>query len=370
MQKIEYVGNHSSELFEVNEGFMQIAKQLPTEMQKEMLDKVIEDLANSLDPSMLFSNRLKTVCMSIGSMNQIVDRGNAYKMVKLAEVLQTHGIEMLGKHVADYSNIKAVLIAGPSSSGKTTFSKKLSKGMDKCGIKSQCISLDDYYVDRELTPLDDNGEYDFESIYAINIDQFQEDLTSLLNGKEVELPRYEFRTGKSVKSGKRISLCDNTVLIIEGIHGLNPLLTQGLPSERLFRIYISGLTVAKNDDGTYYATTDNRLIRRMVRDAQFRNTTASSTLSRWVSVRLGEDKWVVPFQQNADANFCTGFQFELAILKGQALPLLEAVTQDDPYYLEAQRLKRVLNRFHDISADMLPVDSLLREFIGGSAFEY
>ena len=195
-------------------------------------------------------------------------------------------------------------------------------------------------------------------------------MTSLLNGKEVELPRYEFRTGKSVKSGKRISLCDNTVLIIEGIHGLNPLLTQGMPSEHLFRIYISGLTVAKNDDGTYYATTDNRLIRRMVRDAQFRNTTASSTLSRWASVRHGEDKWVVPFQQNADANFCTGFQFELAILKGQALPLLEAVTQDDPYYLEAQRLKRVLNRFHDISADMLPVDSLLREFVGGSAFEY
>lgn len=370
MQKIEYVDNRSLELFEVNEVFMQLAKQLPAEMKKEMLDKVINDLADDIDPRQLFSNRLKTVCMSIGAMNKVVDRGDAYKMVKLAEVLQTHGIDMLGKHVADTPSIKAVLIAGPSSSGKTTFSKKLNKGLEKYGIHSQCISLDDYYVDRELTPLDENGEYDFESIHAINIDQFQTDLSDLLSGKEVELPRYEFRTGKSVKSGRHISLGDSSVLIIEGIHGLNPLLTQRLPADRLFRIYISGLTVAKNDDGTYFPTTDNRLIRRMVRDAQFRNTTASATLSRWPSVRHGENKWVVPFQQNADANFCTAFQYELAILKKQALPLLEAVPQDDPYYLEAQRLKWVLNHFHDISADMLPTDSLLREFVGGSAFEY
>lgn len=370
MQKIEYMSNRSLELFEVNEGFMQIAKQLPSDMQREMLDKVITDLTNEIDPAQLFSNRLKTVCMSIGAMNKVVDRGDAYKMVKLAEVLQTHGIEMLGKHVADTPNIKAVLIAGPSSSGKTTFSKKLNKGLEKYGISAQCISLDDYYVDRELTPKDENGEYDFESIYAINIDQFQSDITDLLNGKEIELPKYEFRLGKSIKSGKRISLSENTVLIIEGIHGLNPLLTQRLPADRLFRIYISGLTVAKNDDGTYFPTTDNRLIRRMVRDSQFRNTPASSTLARWASVRHGENKWVVPFQQNADANFCTAFQYELAILKRQALPLLEDVPQDDPYYLEAQRLKWVLERFHDISADMLPKDSLLREFVGGSAFEY
>lgn len=370
MLQIDFLNNRSLELFEVHEGFMLIAQQVRAESICEMFDKTVNDLVAKMDPSLLFGKKLKTVTYSIGKMNEIIDRGDAYKMVKIAECLQVQGINMLGKHVAGHPDLKAILIAGPSSSGKTTFSKKLQKALESNGKVAQCVSLDDYYVDREKTPLDENGDYDYESLYAIDIDLFQRDLTSLLKGEEIELPRYDFMTGQSVMSGKSIHLDSNTVLIIEGIHALNPLLTDRLPSDRLFRIYISGLTVAKNDDGTYFPTTDNRLIRRMVRDAQFRNTTASSTLARWPSVRRGENKWVVPFQTNADVNFCTAFQYELALLKHQAIPLLCQVEASDPNYMEAQRLKWVMEHFHDISVDMLPPDSLLREFIGGSAFEY
>ena len=370
MIEIEFLNNRSLEAFEVHEAFMQIAQQVRTESVCEMFDKTVNDLVCKMEPSMLFGKKLKTVTYSIGKMNEIIDRGDAYKMVKIAECLQVQGINMLGKHVAEHPNLKAVLIAGPSSSGKTTFSKKLQKALEANGMVAQCISLDDYYVDREKTPLDDNGDYDYESLYAIDIEIFQRHLNLLLQGQEVELPRYDFKTGLSVMSGKHIKLEDNTVLIIEGIHALNPPLTDRLPSDKLFRIYISGLTVAKNDDGTYFPTTDNRLIRRMVRDAQFRNTSASSTLARWPSVRRGENKWVVPFQANADVNFCTAFQYELALLKHQAVPLLSQVEPTDPNYIEAQRLKWVVEHFHDISVDMLPSDSLLREFIGGSTFEY
>ena len=350
--------DRSSEKFEVNGAYLKIREQLKNAVEGKSLDETIQYLVSRVKGKYLFTKRLKTVCISIGMMNNAIDRGDAEKMVKISEALQLKGFELIADAVARHEGVKAVLIAGPSSSGKTTFSKKL------------CLSFDDYYVDRELTPRDETGDYDFEHIDAINVPLFRQHFSQLLKGEEIELPRYDFAKGKSTQSGNYIKLADHTILIMEGIHALNPTLTGGIPEENIFRIYISGLTVAKNDDGTYYGTTDNRLIRRMVRDAQFRNTTASETLARWPSVRRGEEKWITPFQQNADVNFCTAFQYELAVLKQKALPILENVREDDPYYEEAERLKWVMNRFHDIPLDLLPSHSLLREFMGGSAFEY
>ena len=361
--------NRSTEKFEVNAAFLKITEQLHRELGDKPIDEVIAYLVTRVKGKYLFTKRLKAVCYSIGMMNRIIDEGKAYRMVKMAEALQWRGFELIGKAIAARPQVKAVLIAGPSSSGKTTFSKKLSMGLEENGLSAQCLSFDDYYVDRELTPRDESGDYDYEHINAINVPLFQQHFQQLLAGEEVELPRYDFPTGKSVKSGNRIRLKPGSILIMEGIHALNPLLTGGIPDENLFRIYISGLTVAKDDDGSYYGTTDNRLIRRMVRDSQFRNTTASETLARWPSVRRGEEKWIVPFQQNADVNFCTAFQYELALLKQKALPLLENVPSDDPNYEEAQRLIWVLRRFHDIPLDLLPPHSLLRESLGGSASE-
>lgn len=366
----ECKSNKSSEKFEVNGAFLKISEQIKAGFEGKTLDEAIQYQVSRVRGRHLFSHRLKTVFLSIGMMNRVIDTGEAEKMVKMAEALQTRGIQLIGKAVSQRPKVRAVLIAGPSSSGKTTFSKKLCMALEQHGLTAYTISFDDYYVDRELTPRDASGEYDFESIYALNIDLFQRDFNRLLQGEEIELPRYDFPTGKSVSSGRRLRLTPNTILIMEGIHALNPQLLGGIPDEALLRVYISGLTVAKQDNGTYYGTTDNRLIRRMVRDAQFRNTTASETLARWASVRRGENQWIVPFQDNADINFCTSFQYELAVLKQKALPLLKEVPKTDPNYGEAQRLIWVCNRFHDISVDLLPPDSLLREFLGGSIFEY
>jgi len=362
--------SRSHEKFEVNGAFIKVMEQLKTELEGKSIDEAIQYLVARVKGKYLFTKRLKTVSLSIGMMNRAIDRGDTYQMVRVSEALQVRGIELIAEAIARRQGVKAILIAGPSSSGKTTFSKKLSIALQKQGLEPCCISLDDYYVDREKTPLDESGEYDYEHIEAINIPLFQQHLRQLLAGEEVELPRYDFHTGKSIMSGRMLRLPPQGILIMEGIHGLNPRLTGSIPSETLFRIYISGLTVAKNDDGTYTGTTDNRLIRRMVRDAQFRNTTASQTLARWPSVRRGEDKWITPFQGEADVNFCTAFQYELAVLKVKALPLLYQVPEDDPNYPEAVRLRWVLHRFHDIPIDILPPDSLLREFLGGSAFEY
>ena len=238
------------------------------------------------------------------------------------------------------------------------------------GKDPKAISLDDYFVSRDRTPKDENGEYDYESIYAEDIDLFQTQLAQLLAGEEVELPRYDFPTGMSVMSGNHLRLNENTVLVIEGIHGLNPLLTGSIPEENIFRIYISALTVCKQPDGSYYPTTDNRLVRRIVRDSKYRNATAQATIARWPSVRRGEEKWIVPFQENADVNFNSAFQYELALLKVHALPLLYNVKEDEPEYAEAQRLITVLEDFDEMDIDLLPPYSLLREFLGGSKFEY
>lgn len=368
--KIECKNNKSSEKFEVNDAFLQISEQIKADLMGKTLEEAINYFVEKIDSNSLFSDKLKIVHHSIGMMNRIIDEGKAERMVLVAEALQVRSLEVIAEAIVADKSKKVVLIAGPSSSGKTTFCKKLCVALKKLGKTPKDISLDDYFVSRDKTPKDEYGEYDYESIYAENIDLFQRQLKELLSGGEVELPRYNFATGESEWSGNRLQLDDNTILVLEGIHALNPIMTGQISPDSLYRIYISGLTVAKQDDGTYYPTTDNRLVRRIVRDAKYRNATASDTLARWSSVRRGEEKWITPFQKNADVNFCTAFQYELALLKRQAVPLLYNVGEDDPNYEEARRLIGVMEHFHDIDMDILPPYSLLREFLGGSAFDY
>jgi uridine kinase len=238
------------------------------------------------------------------------------------------------------------------------------------GIKPIGISLDDYFLDREKTPVDENGEYDFEHLHALNLPLFNEQLNALFNGEEVELPRYDFPTGKSVKSGKKLKLHDDEVLVVEGIHALNPELTAQIPKEQIFRIYASALTTILLDNHNYIPTTDNRLLRRIIRDYKYRKVSALETIRRWPSVRAGENKWIFPYQENADAMFNTAMLFELAVIKSQAAPLLEQVPENCPEHAEAYRLLKFLKYIKPIPETQIPPTSLLREFLGGSSFEY
>lgn len=359
----------SSEIFEVNQAFLMISEQIKLELRQKSYEEAINYLVGKLGLNDLCSNRLKTVNVSSDYINGVVDFGQAPVLVSICERLKEAAISSIAEEVAVRDDVKVVLIAGPSSSGKTTFCKKLSYAIGQQGMKTIELSLDDYYLEPAGIPRDESGELDFESIYALDLELFQSHLSQLLRGEEVELPRYEFATSKRVNSGKKISLDEETVLLIEGLHGINPLLTGSVPSNNLYRIYISGLTTYILPDGSVYPTTDNRLLRRMVRDSKYRNTTAEQTLARWGSVRRGEEKWIAPFQQNADVNLCTGFQYEICLLKQHALPLLKEIPADSPYYEEAQRLIKVCGMYNSIPVDVLPPSSLLREFLGGSEYE-
>lgn len=306
---------------------------------------------------------------NIGTLNQAIDEGYSSQLITVSEAMQEKHLSKIADDIAS-RDVKVVMIAGPSSSGKTTTCKRLSVQLVINGIWPKQMSMDDYYVDRENTPLDENGEYDFESLHALNLELFNEHVNALINGEEVELPRYNFATGKSEKSGKKLKLKENEILVIEGIHALNPDLTSSIPQRQIFRLYASALTTIMLDDHNYVSTTDNRLIRRMVRDYKYRNTSAEQTLARWASVRRGEDKWIFPFQENADAVFNTALLFELAVLKSQAESLLFGVKEDSPQYSEARRLIRFLRHIAPMSEDQIPFTSLLREFLGGSSFEY
>ena len=306
---------------------------------------------------------------NIGTLNQAIDEGYSSQLITVSEAMQEKHLSKIADDIAS-RDVKVVMIAGPSSSGKTTTCKRLSVQLVINGIWPKQMSMDDYYVDRENTPLDENGEYDFESLHALNLELFNEHVNALINGEEVELPRYNFATGKSEKSGKKLKLKENEILVIEGIHALNPDLTSSIPQRQIFRLYASALTTIMLDDHNYVSTTDNRLIRRMVRDYKYRNTSAEQTLARWDSVRRGEDKWIFPFQENADAVFNTALLFELAVLKSQAESLLFGVKEDSPQYSEARRLIRFLRHIAPMSEDQIPFTSLLREFLGGSSFEY
>ena len=307
---------------------------------------------------------------TIGDLNDAIMKGYSSQLIMVAEALQEKKIAKIADEIAQRKGIKMVLIAGPSSSGKTTTCKRLSVQLAVNGIKPVGISLDDYFLDRELTPLDEKGEYDFEHLHALNLPLLNEQLTALFQGEEVELPRYDFPTGKSVKSGKRLKLHDDEILVVEGIHALNPELTSQIPKEKIFRVYASALTTILLDNHNYVPTTDNRLLRRIIRDHKYRGVSALDTIRRWPSVRAGENKWIFPYQENADAMFNSAMLFELAVIKSQAEPLLEQVPENVPEHAEAYRLLKFLHYIKPIPETQIPPTSLLREFLGGSSFEY
>lgn len=307
---------------------------------------------------------------TVGDFNAAVDAGHATDIINISEALQEKKIAQIAEQIAARPGVKLVLLAGPSSSGKTTSCKRLSIQLAVNGLKPLQISLDDYFVDRERTPKDENGEYDYESIYALDLQKINDQFNALFRGEEVELPKYDFQSGKSKKSGQRLTMNDNNVLVVEGIHALNPELTAQIPNEQIFRVYASALTTILLDNHNYIPTTDNRLLRRIIRDYKYRGVSAQDTIHRWPSVRAGENKWIFPFQENADAMLNTAMLYELAVLKMQAEPLLEQVPENCDEYAEAYRLLKFLKYFKGIPFNNLPPTSLLREFLGGSSFHY
>ena len=307
---------------------------------------------------------------TVGDFNQAIDAGHATDIINISEALQEKKLAKIAEEIASRKGVKLVLLAGPSSSGKTTSCKRLSIQLAVNGLKPLQISLDDYFVDRDKTPKDENGDFDFESIYALNLDLLNEQFNALFRGEEVELPKYDFPSGKSVKSGKKLKLEPNNVLVVEGIHALNPELTAHVPEEQIFRVYASALTTILLDNHNYIPTTDNRLLRRIIRDYKYRGVSAQETIHRWPSVRAGENKWIFPFQENADAMLNTAMLYELSVLKMQAEPLLQQVPENCEEFAEAYRLLKFLKYFKGIPYNNLPPTSLLREFLGGSSFHY
>ena len=305
-----------------------------------------------------------------GDFNQAIDANHATDIINISEALQEKKIAKIAEEIASRKGVKLVLLAGPSSSGKTTSCKRLSIQLAVNGLKPLQISLDDYFVDREKTPKDASGEYDYESIYALDLDLINEQFNALFRGEEVELPKYDFQSGKSKKSGNKLKMNDNNVLVVEGIHALNPELTAHIPQEQIFRVYASALTTILLDNHNYIPTTDNRLLRRIIRDYKYRGVSAQETIHRWPSVRAGENKWIFPFQENADAMLNTAMLYELAVIKTQAEPLLQQVPENCEEYAEAYRLLKFLKYFKGIPYNNLPPTSLLREFLGGSSFHY
>jgi uridine kinase len=306
---------------------------------------------------------------TVGDLNIACRKGHATDLINVAEALQEKRIAAMADEIyCRHSRI--VLISGPSSSGKTTFSKRLSVQLMANALRPVALSLDDYFVDRELTPLDAEGNYDFESLYAVDLPFFNEQLGALLRGEEVQLTKFDFTTGKRVLTDRRLRINEHTVLVIEGIHALNPELTRQIPEADKYKVYVSALTSIMLDDHNYIPTTDNRLLRRILRDYKYRGYSAEDTIARWPSVRKGEDKWIFPYQENADTMFNSALLYELAVLKSHLIPILEQVKENRPEHSEAYRLRKFLQYFESIPDNDLPPTSLLREFLGGSSFEY
>ena len=307
---------------------------------------------------------------TIGDLNEAIAAGRTNLLIQVGEALQEKKIAQIADDILRRRGTRLVLIAGPSSSGKTTTCKRLSVQLLVGGVKPIGISLDDYFVDRDKTPRDASGDYDFEHLHALNLPLFNEQLNALLRGEEVVLPRYDFPTGRSTMSGRRLRLHDDEVLVIEGIHALNPELTAQVPQETIFRVYASALTTLLVDNHNYIPTADNRLLRRIIRDHKYRGVSAQESIRRWPSVLKGEERWIYPYQERADQMFNTAMLFELAVIKGQAEPLLEQVPENSAEYSEAYRLLKFLRYIRPITETQIPPTSLLREFLGGSSFEY
>ncbi len=307
----------------------------------------------------------------IADLNRVTKAGRAGDVMKVAEALHEKKIAEIATMISERrEKVNMVLIAGPSSSGKTTFSKRLGVQLAVNGLHTIEISVDDFFVDREHTPRDANGEYDFEALEAIDIEYFNNFLLRLLSGEEVDVPRFNFQSGERMFKGEKIRMQKDNILIIEGIHGLNPGLIPLIDPESTFRVFISALTQISIDEHTYIPTTDNRLLRRMIRDSKYRGYDARTTISRWPSVRRGEEAHIFPFQENADIMFNTALIYELAVLKKYAYPLLKSVKENEPEYSEAVRLLIFISYFESIPETEIPPTSVLREFLGGSSFDY
>ena len=306
---------------------------------------------------------------TVADLNERITKGNIQQMMLIAEALQEQKIAKIAEQIAEKKTVKFVLIAGPSSSGKTTFCNRLSIQLSAHGLTPHPISLDNYYVNRVDTPRDENGEYDFECLEALDIDLLNQDMTKLLNGERVELPYFNFKTGKREYKGNFIQMKETDVLVLEGIHGLNEKLTWSLPAESKFRIYISALTQINVDEHNRIPTTDGRLIRRMVRDSRTRATSAKETIAMWPSVRRGEDRNIFPNQEKADVMFNSALVYELSVLKLYAEPLLFQIEEGEPEYQEAKRLLKFLDYFVGVPIEDIPKNSILREFVGGSCFD-
>ena len=330
----------------------------PSWKPRELLYKTMKE-ANSWGKRLGIAN--------VGNLNDTISEGRINDVMLVNEALQEGKIGKIAENIAKQQK-KIVMIAGPSSSGKTTFSHRLSIELMVQGLKPHPIAADDYFKDREHTPKDENGEYDFECLEAIDVEQFNKDMTDLLAGKEVKMPSFNFKTGKREYKGKTLKLGDEDILVIEGIHGLNDKFSASLPKESKFKIYISALTQLNIDDHNRIHTTDLRLLRRMVRDARTRGSSAEDTLARWASVRRGEEKNIFPFQEGADEMFDSSLIYELSVLKQYAEPLLFGIPTDSPYYSEANRLLKFLDYFLTMPSDNVPKNSLVKEFIGGNCF--
>ena len=310
---------------------------------------------------------------NVGPLNQMISNGKSTGLIQIAEALHEKKIGKIADTIAEAHaerGVRMVLIAGPSSSGKTTFCKRLGIGLGVLGFHPQSISLDDYFVDRTKTPRDESGDYDFEALEAIDLELFNDHLRRLFAGEAVVLPRYNFITGLREWHDKPLQLDDRSILLVEGIHGLNPRLTDGVADNLKFRVYISALTSISMDDLSRIPTTDNRLLRRMIRDFATRGCDATATLQRWASVRKGEDKHIFPYQENADVMFNSSLFYEIPVLKAYALPLLHSVPDTVEEYAEARRLFKFLDNFLPIDTNDIPPTSILREFVGGSSFKY
>ena len=309
---------------------------------------------------------------NVGDLNLAIEKGRSQDIILVSEAMQEKQVAKIAEKIADgyKEGIRIVLISGPSSSGKTTFCKRLQVQLTTNLLHPVGISLDDYFLNREDTPKDEHGEYDFESLYALDLPYFNKNLKKLLSGEEIDLPTFNFETGQRVFKGKKLKLRENSILVIEGIHALNPELTEFIDDKYKYRVYVSVLTSISLDNHNWIPTTDNRLLRRIIRDYRFRGYSAEDTINRWPSVRRGEDKWIFPYQENADAMFNSAMLYELAALRKFAEPILAQVPESSKANAEAYRLLRFLRYFNYIPTEELPGTSLLREFLGGGSFKY
>lgn len=330
-------------------------------------DKMLEAYKEHI----IFNRTIKV--SNVGELNMAVRKRNTSQLINVAEAMHDKYLGAIADRIADRhkeGGARIVLLAGPSSSGKTTTTKRLGIQLMTNLLTPKMISLDDYFVDRHLTPKDENGDFDYESLYALDLERLNSDLSRLLKGETINLPAYSFELGARIEKERPLSLAPDEVLLIEGIHGLNPELTESLPKDKIFKVYVSALTSLSIDDHNWISTTDNRLLRRIVRDHKYRHTSARETIRRWPSVRRGEERWIFPFQENADSTFNSSLIFELGVMKNYAEPLLRQVPHTADEYSEAYRLLKFLSYFDPIPAEQVPTTSLLREFLGGSSFHY